>query len=80
MAIVARVVVYIVSERILGRNFEVPAIAMSHPTDPASIAEGRRLAIGNPGHFRAKPNQASRPAVPGFASVHFSRVSGKPMP
>jgi mono/diheme cytochrome c family protein len=45
LAIVACVVVYIDSERTLGRTYEVPAIAMSIPTDPASIAEGRRLAI-----------------------------------
>ena len=44
LAIVAYAVVYILSERVLRRTYNVPAIAMSIPTDPASISEGRRLA------------------------------------
>jgi mono/diheme cytochrome c family protein len=42
---IAFVVVYVLSERILGRTFEVPTVAISIPTDPAAIDEGRRLAI-----------------------------------
>jgi mono/diheme cytochrome c family protein len=45
LAIVAYAVVYLISERILGRTYEIPAVAISIPTDPAAIAEGRRLAI-----------------------------------
>lgn len=44
LAIVAYAVVYILSERILRHTYEVPSIAISIPTDPASIIEGRRLA------------------------------------
>ena len=44
LAIIAYAVVYILSERILRRTYEVPAVAISIPTDPASIGEGRRLA------------------------------------
>ena len=45
LGIIAGVVVYVLSERILGRAHEVPTVAISIPTDPASIDEGRRLAI-----------------------------------
>src|SRR5258706_15700572 len=45
VAILAYGVIYVVSEGILGRTYEVPAAALSIPTDPASIAEGERLAI-----------------------------------
>ena len=44
LIIVAYAVVYILSERILRRTYEVPTIAISLPTDAESIAEGRRLA------------------------------------
>lgn len=44
LAIIAYAVVYILSERILRRIYEVPSVAISIPTDPASIDEGRRLA------------------------------------
>jgi mono/diheme cytochrome c family protein len=44
LAIVAYAVLYILSERVLQRTYEVPAVALSIPSDPASIAEGRRLA------------------------------------
>lgn len=44
MAIIAYAVVYILSERILRRAYEIPPVAISIPTDPASIVEGRRLA------------------------------------
>lgn len=37
-------VVYVLSERILRRTYEVPIVAVSIPTDPADILEGRRLA------------------------------------
>jgi len=45
LAIIAYGAVYSLSERILRRTYEVPAVAISIPTDPASIIEGRRLAI-----------------------------------
>jgi mono/diheme cytochrome c family protein len=44
LAIVAYAVVYVLSERILRRTYEVPAVSISIPTDEESIAEGRRLA------------------------------------
>jgi mono/diheme cytochrome c family protein len=45
LAIIACVVVYVLSERVLGRAYDVPPVAISIPTDPAAIDEGRRLAI-----------------------------------
>jgi mono/diheme cytochrome c family protein len=45
LIVVACAVVYIMSERILRRTYDVPAVAaISIPTDAESIAEGRRLA------------------------------------
>jgi cytochrome c553 len=44
LGIVAYAVVYFLSERMLRRTYEVPAVALSIPTDPASIMEGQRLA------------------------------------
>jgi len=44
LGIIAFGVVYVLSERILRRTDEVPAAAVSIPTDPAAITEGRRLA------------------------------------
>ena len=44
MAIVAYVVAYVLSERVLRHTYRFPAVAISIPTDPASISEGRRLA------------------------------------
>jgi mono/diheme cytochrome c family protein len=44
LAIVAYAVLDILSERILRRTYDRPAVALSIPIDPASIAEGRRLA------------------------------------
>jgi mono/diheme cytochrome c family protein len=44
LGIIAYVVVYALSERVLGHTYPVAAVAISIPTDPASIAEGRRLA------------------------------------
>ena len=44
VGIVAYVLVYGLSERVLRRTYEVPAIALTIPTDPESIREGRRLA------------------------------------
>jgi cytochrome c553 len=42
--IIAYAVVYVLSERVLRRTYQVSAVAISIPTDPASITEGRRLA------------------------------------
>ncbi len=44
LIVVAYVVVYILSERILQRTYDVPSVTISIPTDAESIAEGRRLA------------------------------------
>ena len=44
LGIVAYAVVYVLSERMLRRIYPVSAVALSIPTDPPSIAEGRRLA------------------------------------
>jgi cytochrome c553 len=44
LVIVAYAVAYVLSERVLRRSYEVPAVAISIPTDAESIAEGRRLA------------------------------------
>ena len=44
LGIVAYVLVYGLSERVLRRTYEVPVIALTIPTDPESIREGRRLA------------------------------------
>ena len=44
LAIIAYAVVYVLSERMLRHTYEIPAVAISIPTDPASIIEGRRLA------------------------------------
>jgi len=45
LAVVAYAVVYVLSERILRRTYEVPAVDLSIPTDAESIVQGRRLAI-----------------------------------
>jgi hypothetical protein len=45
LGIVAFGAVYVLSERVLRRTYEVPIVAVSIPTDPAAILEGRRLAI-----------------------------------
>ena len=44
LIVVAYGVVYVLSERILRRTYDVPSITISLPTDGESIAEGRRLA------------------------------------
>lgn len=44
LVIVAYAVAYVASERILRKTYEVPAVALSVPTDVDSITEGRRLA------------------------------------
>ncbi len=44
LGIVAYAVLYLLSERVLRRTYEVPAVSLTIPTDPASIMEGRRLA------------------------------------
>ena len=45
LGLLAYVVVYVLSERTLRHTYAVPAVAITIPTDPASIIEGRRLAI-----------------------------------
>jgi cytochrome c553 len=45
LAIIAYAVAYVLSERVLNQTFETPRVSISIPTDPESIAEGRRLAI-----------------------------------
>jgi mono/diheme cytochrome c family protein len=44
LSIIGYALVYGLSERILRRTYEVPTVALTIPTDPASIREGRRLA------------------------------------
>jgi cytochrome c553 len=44
LGILAYAVMYVLSERVLRHTYEVPAVAVPIPTDPASIIEGRRLA------------------------------------
>jgi hypothetical protein len=44
LVIVAYAVVYVLSQRVLRRTYDVAAVALSIPTDPESISEGRRLA------------------------------------
>ena len=44
LGIVAYAVVYVLSERVLRHTYAIPTVAISIPTDPASIIEGRRLA------------------------------------
>lgn len=44
LGIIAFGVAYVLSERILTRSYAVPTAAVSIPTDPAAITEGRRLA------------------------------------
>jgi len=44
LIVVAYAVVYILSERVLRRTYDVPSVTISLPTDAESIAEGRRLA------------------------------------
>jgi len=44
LAIIAYAVLYVLSERVLRRTYDVPVVTLSIPNDPASIIEGRRLA------------------------------------
>jgi len=44
VGLIAYAVLYVLSERVLRRAYEVPAVAVTIPDDPASISEGRRLA------------------------------------
>jgi len=44
LGIIAYAVLYTLSERVLRRTYEAPAVALSMPNDSASIMEGRRLA------------------------------------
>lgn len=45
LGICAYAVVYVLSERVLARSYEIPTGTISIPTDPVSIDEGRRLAM-----------------------------------
>ncbi len=45
LGILAYAVMYVLSERVLRRTYEVPPVAVQVPTDTTSISEGRRLAI-----------------------------------
>ena len=44
VAVIAYAAVYVMSERILNRLYDVPAIAVTVPHDSAAVAEGERLA------------------------------------
>ena len=44
LGILAYAVMYVLSERVLRRTYEVPPVAVQVPTDTTSISEGRRLA------------------------------------
>ena len=44
LGLIAYIVVYVLSERVMQHAYATPTIALSIPTDAASIAEGRRLA------------------------------------
>jgi mono/diheme cytochrome c family protein len=44
LAIVSYAVVYVLSERVLTHTYAIPTVAITIPTDPAAIIEGRRLA------------------------------------
>ena len=43
--VVAYAVLYVLSERVMARTYATPKVSISIPTDPESIAEGKRLAI-----------------------------------
>jgi len=45
LGLLAYAVVYVLSETILRHTYTVPTVALAIPTDPASVIEGRRLAI-----------------------------------
>jgi mono/diheme cytochrome c family protein len=44
VAVLGSAGIYVVSERILQRRYDLPPVALAVPTDATSIAEGRRLA------------------------------------
>ena len=44
LVIIGYALVYVLSERVLHRTYQVPGVALAIPTDPESIREGRRLA------------------------------------
>ncbi len=44
LGIIGYALVYVLSERVLHRTYQVPGVALAIPTDPESIREGRRLA------------------------------------
>src|SRR5215467_3797564 len=43
LAIVAAVLLYVLSERVISRTYAIPTAGVSIPADPAALAEGRRL-------------------------------------
>jgi cytochrome c553 len=45
LACIAYGIVYVLSERVMRHVYEVPRVALSIPTDAASVTEGRRLAV-----------------------------------
>jgi mono/diheme cytochrome c family protein len=45
LALIAYLAIYVASERVIRRTYDVPKVSLSVPTDTASIGEGRRLAI-----------------------------------
>jgi mono/diheme cytochrome c family protein len=45
LVIIAYAVAYILSERVLRQTYALPKVSISIPTDPESVAEGKRLAI-----------------------------------
>ena len=45
LTIIAYAALYVLSERVLRRTYEIPTIALSIPTGPASIIEGGRLGL-----------------------------------
>src|SRR6266511_1828025 len=44
LVLMAGTIVYAISERVLHRVYDVPLADIAVPTDPASVAKGRRLA------------------------------------
>ena len=44
LTVVACAIMYVLSERVMRHTYDIPIASMTIPTDPASVAEGRRLA------------------------------------
>jgi mono/diheme cytochrome c family protein len=62
LAVVAYVAVFVLSERVLRRTYDLPRVAVSVPTDAASIREGQRLATVR-GCYTGCHGQAGKGAV-----------------